>query len=155
MSFVFESSVTDFSFFLCNFLFFLELILAFFIRKLHGLFFFNHISWWLSLPTLQQPLRAVFPWRQAHQVALSSIFLHPFFWDPSSHLIYSGSLLLRPEISDCGRAGMGPGGERGPRSVCRDCRQCFQSLTAPAPCRFGEDMCCHVPGRVLSFCNMF
>lgn len=46
-------------------------------------------------------------------------------------------------------------GRGGPRSVCRDCRQCFQSLTAPTPCRFGEDMCCRVPGRVLSFCNVF
>ena len=29
--------------------------------------------------------------------------------------------------------GWGPGGERGPRSVCGHWRQCFQRLTAPPP----------------------
>ena len=82
-----------------------------------GFFLFNHIYSWLSLPTLQQPLHN-FPRHQAHQAAFSSIFPTPFLLGPSSHLIYSGSLLARPKTSNCGRAGMGAWwGEGSPLSL--------------------------------------
>ena len=101
-------------------LFLLLLIPAFFFflsLTCLGFFLFNHIYSWLSLPTLQQPLHN-FPRHQAHQAAFSSIFPTPFLLGPSSHLIYSGSLLARPETSDCGRAGMGAWwGEGSPLSL--------------------------------------